>query len=252
MARITKTLAVTALAAAALFAAHGNASAQTRFCPTRESFFGTIQQRNGNTLIVRTPSGGSGTVVLQPQTTVNAHGYALRPGTYVGAYGCVTPNGVFHASELTLASDASLYQTQISGVVERIAGNRLWVREPARRTTGIWYVPDIDDFRVGQTVTGTGMMAANGEFYPQRINNASTAYVPEYNESSSRPSITLSGVVRRVMPGALMVWEPSRGTTGRWIVRNAQAFRVGENVVATGTENRRGDFYPYSVHIARM
>ena len=252
MARITKTLAVAALAGAALFAAHANASAQTRFCPARESFFGTIQQRNGNSLIVRTPSGGSATIMLESQTRVNSHGYALRPGTFVGAYGCVTPNGIFHASELTLAANASLYQTQISGVIQRVSGDRIWVREPARGTTGIWYVPDVDEFHVGQTVTGIGMIGANGEFYPQRINNASTAYVPEYNESSSRPSITLSGVVRRVMPGALIVWEPSHRTTGTWIVRNAQAFRVGESVVATGTENRRGDFYPYSIHVARL
>lgn len=197
--------------------------------------------------MLQTQNGGTGTVILDDGARVNAHGYSLRPGAFVGAYGCVTPNGIFHASEVTLAGDASLYATSITGTVQRKSSNVLYVYEPARRTTGVWYVPDIDDFNVGQSVTGIGMMGANGEFYPQQINNASTAFVPEGVAPGRRASITLSGIVRRVGNGTISVWEPSRRTTGTWFVRNSGRFRVGQRVVGTGTENRRGDFYPFSV-----
>ncbi len=247
MARFTTALAVGLLVGGSMLVATAPASALTRYCPTRESFFGTVQSAQGNTIILRTDDGRSGTVTIDNGARVDTHGYAMRPGTYVGAYGCLTPNGVFHASEVTLAANQSLYAQTITGVVRRKAGDRLFVYEPSRGTTGIWYVPDVDDFRVGETVTGTGMLAASGEFYPQSINNASTAYVPEMGPRPAPRSITLSGIVRRIVPGALIVWEPSRRTTGTWFVRNAGAFRVGESVIATGTENRRGDFYPFSV-----
>jgi hypothetical protein len=199
-------------------------------------------------MIVRTNNGHSGTIMLDNNASINAHGYAMRPGTFVGAFGCVSPNGVFHASEVTLAANQSLYSQTITGVVQRKSGDTLIVTEPARRTTGVWYVPDIDDFRVGQTVTGIGMMGGNGEFYPQSINGASTAFAPERSEQMPRrASITLTGVVKRVERGAIIVWEPTRRTTGTWFIRDAGRFRVGERVVGTGTENRRGDFYPSTI-----
>ena len=249
MARFSTALAAGLLLAGTAIVASAPASAQARFCPTRESFFGTVQSVQGRTLMVQTRSGGTGQIVLDDGARVNAHGFSMRPGTFVGAFGCVTPNGVFHASEVTLAGDAALFSTTISGTVQRKSGNVLYVFEPARRTTGLWFVPDIDDFHVGQAVTGIGMMGANGEFYPQQINNASTAFTPEGVAPSRRTSITLSGVVRRVGSGTISVWEPSRGTTGTWFVRNSLRFRVGQRVIGTGTENRRGDFYPFSVQV---
>jgi hypothetical protein len=250
MARITNALAAGLLLLGCTIAASAPASAQTRFCPTRESFFGTVQSVQGNTLIVQPANGHTGTVMIDNNARVNAHGYAMRPGMFVGAFGCVAPNGVFHASEVTLAASPSLYATTITGTVQRISGDQLFVTEPSRNTTGIWVVPDVDDFHVGMNVTGTGMMGSNGMFFPQTINNITTAFVPETTVTQTRsmhPTITLSGVVRRVEPGALIVWEPSRHETGTWIVHNTSSFRVGQNVVATGTENRRGDFYPYSI-----
>jgi hypothetical protein len=242
---ITASLVFIAAAAAMAGTASAQTASQTRYCPTRESFFGTIDRVQGNMITVVPASGHWGTVLIDNNTHLNAHGYALRPGTYIGAFGCVSPNGDFHASEVTLAANAGAYSQTISGVVRRISGDQLYVSEPARHTEGLWIVPDVDDFHVGQTVTGIGMMSASGAFYPQSINGASTAYVPT---GAQHPSITLSGIVRRVQAGALVVWEPARRTTGTWFVRNASAFHVGQNVTGTGTENRRGDFFPYSVH----
>lgn len=248
MARIPKLFAVGLLAAIAAVASHGTASAQARFCPTNESFFGNVQSVRGNVIMVRTDAGSTGTILLNPSTRINTHGFGLRPGMFVGAYGCVTPDGVFHPTQITLAADRARYSERISGVVERITPGVLFVRESSRGETGQWYVPNSNDFRIGQRITGVGMIGANGAFYPQSIDNLGLAYMPRpYQRNTS--SITLSGVVRRVMPGSLLVWEPSHGTTGTWIVRNARSFRVGQNVVATGTEDRRGNFYPYSVHL---
>jgi len=63
------------------------------------------------------------------------------------------------------------------------------------------------------------------------------------------PAITLSGVVQRVGTHTLDVWEPARHTSGTWVVGNAGAFRSGERVTGTGTEDRFGHFYPRSVSI---
>ncbi len=210
--------------------------------------FGTIERVQGNDLIVRGQRGRWVTVMLDAAHRTYAHGYTVRPGIFVGAYGCATPNGVFHASQIALAADSSLYHQTISGTVQRISGDRLMVREPSRRTAAVWYVPDIDDFHVGQAVTGIGMLGANGEFYPQSINGASTAYSPG-DQPVRRTSITLRGVVQRIRPGVLYVWEPAYRTTSTWFVRNSAAFRVGQNVVGTGTENTRGDFFPRTVRI---
>lgn len=239
----------THLLAAGLLAAGAALSltvtAQAATCPTRESFFGTVQRVQGNTIIVRANNGHWGTVMLDGGARVNTNGYSLRPGAYVGAYGCVTPNGIFHASQITLARNASFYNRTISGVVQRVESGRLVVNEPAQRTTGYWYVPDTDEFHAGMNVTGSGMLASNGAFYPQTVNGRSVAADLD-SGTQAAGTITLQGRVQKVMPGKLIVWEPSRRTSGTWIVSNAVAFRVGQTVTATGTL-RNGYFYPSSI-----
>ncbi|HLI96670.1 MAG TPA: hypothetical protein VKT72_11370 [Candidatus Baltobacteraceae bacterium] len=231
-------------AAMALFARPASAAP---LCPTGESFFGSIVRVSGNMLTVRTASSHWADVRIESDARINTNGTSMRPGMYVGAYGCVEPGGVFSASEITLSTDQAAYREHLTGTVRRIETGKLLVAETGYGY-GQWYVPDIDDFHVGQSVSATGMRGANGAFYPQTINGRTVAYDTDY-ASAPRSSITLNGTVRRVNGNSIIVWEPSDHTTGTWIVRNPSRFRVGERVSATGTENGHGDFYVQEITI---
>jgi hypothetical protein len=244
MGRFFNTIASAALAGGVALSAGTPASAA--YCSSSQSFFGVIQRMNGNMLTVSTDRGRWATVRIEPGARVNTNGMALRPGAFIGAYGCVAPGGVFDASEVTLSASRGGYNESLSGVVERVASNRLTVRQSGRGY-GTWYVADADRFSVGQQISGTGMLGANGVFYPQTIDGQNVAYIPESSGPVSSGTITLSGVVRRVGSGSLVVWEPSHGTTGTWIVRDAGRFRVGQRLVARGTEDRSGRFYPVEI-----
>lgn len=245
MARTPNLLAAGLLAAGGMLAAVP-LTAHAANCPTGESYFGTIERVQGNTLTVRGNNGHWGTVRIDSGAKMNTNGFNLRPGTYVGLYGCVTPGGVFHASEVTLARDQRLYSETISGVVRRVESGRLLVSEPSHHTTALWYTPDADDYRAGQSVTGTGMIAASGAFYPRTMNNHMVTADLDNGSGAQTATVTLQGQVRKVEPGKIIVWEPANHTTGTWIVTNATAFRVGETVRATGTEHN-GYFYPTSI-----
>ena len=252
MAIIRKLGFITAAALAGTVLTAAAASAAP-FCPTMQSFFGTVQSVNGRMLTVQTPSGHTADVTVESGAHVNSNGYTLRPGMYVGAFGCVTPNGVFHANEITLATNQSRYNEQISGVVQRIQSGRLIVRETTG-STAIWYVPDTDEFHVGQTVTGTGMIGATGAFYPQMVDGHATAYDTDTTSSTTMAStntVTLSGTVQRVGTSSLTVWEPASRHSAVWVgVTNAELhFRVGQRVTATGREDRRGTFYVQRITI---
>lgn len=239
-------IASLALAASAALGATASAAP---YCPSSESFFGTIERVNGNMLTVRTPSGHWADVRINSSARVNTNGGSIRPGAYLGAYGCVAPGGVFDASEVTLSNSQSGYNERLSGVVRRVEGNGRVIVAENGRGEGTWYVPDTDEFHVGQSVDATGMLGANGAFYPQTINGSSSAYDTDYT-SAPRNTITLSGTVRRVNGNSIVVRETSPATTGTWIVPNAAGrFHVGERVSATGTEDRSGRFYVQKITI---
>lgn len=245
MGRLYLTFAAAAIAAVAVFTTHASAAT----CPKNESFFGVIQRVNGNMLTVSTDQNRWADIRIAPDARVNRNGTALRPGTFVGAYGCVTPGGVFNASEVTLAPSHAMYHETLSGTVERVASDRLTVRQNGHGF-GVWFVPDADQFRVGQQVTAVGMVGANGVFYPQSINDQDVGFEPVASSApSTSGTIMLTGVVRSVRSGELIVWEPSHNTTGTWIVRDADRFHVGQHVVARGTEDRTGHFYPVNITI---
>lgn len=235
-----------ALAGSILTAAAASAAPQ---CPVNQSFFGTIQRVNGTMLTVRTPSNHWAAVAIDSGAQIHTNGNTLRPGRYVGLYGCVTPNGVFHANEVTLANGPSGYNERLSGVVQRIESGRLIVRE-TNGSTGTWYVPDVGEFHVGQTVSAIGMLSGNGSFYPQSVNGQNIAYDTDLTAPpAAGNTITLSGTVQRVGTHTLLVWEPSSRHSATWIVSNAGRFRKGERVWATGTEDRRGHFYVREITI---
>lgn len=236
-------LTTVAAAALGLFASTASALAQ---CPNNQSFFGTIQRVNGDLLTVRTADNRWADVRIDRNAQVNTNGQQLRPGMNVGAYGCVTPNGVFHASEVSLSGNANGNRETLTGTIDRVQSGRLMVHE-TNGEYATWYVPDSDRFRVGQRITGVGMVAGNGVFYPQTINGQGYTHEPVgYDE---RGSVTLRGVIQRITADTLVVWEPSRNTTGEWVVSHPYNYRVGERVIGRGTEDTRGHFYPESVNI---
>lgn len=239
-------LTTAAAAALGIFASTASALAQ---CPNNQSFFGTIQRVSGDTLTVRTADNRWADVRLDRGAKVNANGMQLQQGAYVGAYGCVTPDGVFHASQVTLANSASSYGERLTGTVQRVESGRLIVRQ-SNGTWGTWYVPNSGQFSVGQRITGVGMVSASGVFYPQSINGQGMAYTPDNDrDRDHRNTITLTGVVQRITASTIVVWEPSRKTTGEWVVSHPHNYRVGQKVTARGTEDTKGHFYPESVSI---
>ncbi|HET9096450.1 MAG TPA: hypothetical protein VFN37_07295 [Candidatus Baltobacteraceae bacterium] len=248
MVKISKPALITSLAFAGTILTAAIASAAPN-CPVNESFFGTVQRVNGNMLTVRTLTNHWADVSIDSGAQVHTNGNALRPGAYVGLYGCVTPNGVFHASEVTLANNPNGYNERISGVVQRVESGRLIVHE-TNGATGAWYVPDVDEFHIGQSVSAIGMLAGNGSFYPQSVDGRSVAYDTDVTaQPSAGNTVTLSGTVQRVGSHTLLVWEPSSRHSATWIVPNAGRFRTGERVSATGTEDRRGHFYVHEITI---
>ena len=218
-------------------------------CPASVSFFGTVERVQGNQLTVRTPTGHWALVRLESGARVNANGYRLRPGAYIGAYGCVAASGVFDANEVTLSSGRSRYSERLTGVVQRVRNGSLVVRE-SNGQYGTWYTADSEDFRDGQAVSGVGMLGSNGTFYPQSIDGRTVAYDTDRTAAPGERSIVLSGTVQRVSAGnAIVVWEPSRHTSGTWIVGDAGRFHAGERVTATGTQGPSGRFYVQRITI---
>ncbi|MGZ3497460.1 MAG: hypothetical protein ACXVAM_14910 [Vulcanimicrobiaceae bacterium] len=227
-------------------AATAAASAKPPACPERGSIFGTIDRINGDDVHIVGDRNGDDHVIVR-DAKIHRNGLALRPGVFVGAFGCQNGN-VFIASEITLAPNADeygLYSAQIpeetlSGKVVRVEPGRLYVEEPSRGTIGIWYVADATAHRVGEPVTGIGRDGPNGAFYPRSINGGAV----RSQVSGSGRSVTLSGIVTRVEDGKLDVLEPGYHTAGLWITTYASRFHVGQHVTGTGTEDHRGDFYP--------
>jgi hypothetical protein len=178
MARLNTAIIFPALIGAALL----SAAPASALCPAHESLYGTIQRVNGNEVIVQPTTGHWGAIDIR-SAKMNANGNQLKPGTYLGAYGCVDKNGMFKADEVTLAANAAAYpRTQYGG--------------------------------------------SNGT--PER-------------------SVTLSGTIQKIESNAIVVWEPGARHSGTWIVKNPTQFHVGQRVTGTGTEDHRGNFYPYQV-----
>lgn len=231
-------------------AALASTASAAPYCPASESFVGTIQRVNGSMLTVRTPNGHWADVRIESGARMNTNGTALRPGVYVGAYGCVTPNGVFNANEITLSPNQAAYNEQLSGVVQKVQSDRLIVRE-TNGQYGAWYVPDTDGFRVGQTISATGMRSPNGSFYPHTINNRYVGYDTDTTTAPAVQAITLTGTVQRIGSNTIVVWEPSAHRSGTWVLNNTSTsrFHVGERVSARGTEDRSGRFYVQQITI---
>ncbi|HEV3154779.1 MAG TPA: hypothetical protein VGZ02_13315 [Candidatus Baltobacteraceae bacterium] len=131
----------------------------------------------------------------------------------------------------------------LSGVVQHIWPHSLDVWEPAQHTSGTWFVANPNQFRIGERITGTGTENTRGDFYPSSI---SVVAMPSTN------TITLTGTVQRIGPNSVYVWQNATGHTAQWIVWNPSRFQIGERITASGTEDRAGQFFPYTVRVIGM
>lgn len=222
MARFTNFLGA-ALLAGSLAASASAASAQTAI-----TLSGTVQRVGAHLIAVwenRRSTTGEW-IVSNPS--------AFRAGEYVVGTGTEDQAGHFYPRRVHIAGTPSA--VSLSGVVQRVGPNWIDVWENGHNETGQWIVSNAPGYRVGQTVTGWGTEDRFGNFFPQRI---SVGAVPT--------TVTLRGTVQRVGTHMIAVWEPSRRTTGDWIVAHAGQFRVGERVAANGTVDSHGDFFPRNI-----
>ena len=141
---------------------------------------------------------------------------------------------------MTVSANAQPGSITLTGTVQRVGTRTLDVWEYGPRESGTWMVGNAGAFRAGQEISGTGTEDRRGHFYPSRV-----TVIAMQNPNT----IVLRGTVQRVGTHTLAVWESGRHETGTWIVPNAGAYRVGERVSASGTEDRYGHFYPNSISI---
>jgi hypothetical protein len=115
------------------------------YCPDQISIFGNILAVRGNVMTVHTTSNIGDIHVQMNRPELNAHGLQVRPGVFVGVYGCLRPGGqLFDADEVTLATSADAYaayqrpERSYDGTVTMVettrveiqtsAGGKLWVK----------------------------------------------------------------------------------------------------------------------------
>jgi len=138
----------------------------------------------------------------------------------------------------------------VFGTIQSVQGNLVTLRGAQGQTATVLVGEDAQmnthgyQMRPGTFARMYGCVE-NGMLHATQVNLAANS--AGYYES--REPITRSGVVRRVSDRAIYVWVPEYRTEMTWIVNNGDRFRDGERVVAQGTENTRGDFFPSSIRV---
>ncbi len=189
---------------------------------------GTVQSIGAHTIAVwENARGETGEWVL-------SNPGAYHSGEYVVGVGTEDRSGRFYPRRVRVAGNPSTIS--LSGVVQRVGTNTIAVWENGVNETGEWIVANASGYRPGQIVTGWGTEDRFGHFFPQRV---AVGAVPN--------TVTLSGTVQRIGTHTIAVWEPSRHTTGEWVVADAGQFRIGQRIAAHGTIDGHGNFYPTSI-----
>lgn len=162
------------LSLAALCAAAPAVARADVYCPQQISIFGAVDSVNGNEMTVNTTSNIGHIHVIMNRPTMNTHGLQLRPGVFVGVYGCLQQGGrAFDADEVTLAPSSNAYNnyerperiyqgriTQVGngGIRIAVSGGTLWVQTSA------------GGFRNGQNVHVRGYFDPyTGKFMGSRV-----------------------------------------------------------------------------------
>lgn len=187
---------------------------------------------------------------------VNARGLALRPGIFVGAYGCYGSNEhEFNASQITLAPSQAAYNDRDSdrntagaadidachvslfGTITSLRGQNGFMLQPQRGSTGTVLV-DYRSARInanGLTIRPGvfaglyGCVERDGQvFKPNEVTLATSAAA--YTQANR--TVTLAGTVDEVNRGWIGV--RSRYTGHIHVYTSQTGFRMGERVEVRG------------------
>lgn len=168
----TAFLASCSLLAALAFAPPAIAADRdTSYCPHETSLFGNVISVTPKFFDVQSVGGDEGKVRIYGNgARLHDNGLSVRPGVFVGAYGCYDHHDYFRASELTLSTNANTYNgyrryvTTITGVVTSLQGNRVLVQTNGR-SGKVWVYNNTAPLQVGERVAFRGSFdPANSAF----------------------------------------------------------------------------------------
>jgi hypothetical protein len=147
-----------------------SANAAVGLCPATTSLYGTVQSVRGNDVLVKTGQHGYEHFLVQG-ADLDTNGLRLRPGIFIGAFGCSADNfRTFRAVRATLAYSAATYpsrtrhQQVLTGTVVQLQGSRLLVQTGEPYGLVHVYKLDTDDVRAGQRISLTGAFNPDGSF----------------------------------------------------------------------------------------
>ena len=143
------------------------------FCPNETVQFGTINSVHGDDIFIE----GSGFYghedIIDNHAVINHNGLTLRPGVFVGAFGCFESERMFRASEITLATSESTFPhgarhiEEIEGRVLHVMSGRLQIQ--SGRVHGLVTINTSFVASVGQAVSATGFFNTDGTFDASKV-----------------------------------------------------------------------------------
>ncbi len=146
------------------------AHAANGVCPTGTSLFGAVREVHGKTLLVKTIGARGFETIRTDDATIHYDGLTLRPGIFVGAYGCFTPDfRRFDASEVTLSTDAAGYPSKhhtetLMGVVRSIGTGTILVDTGLPHGHVTIRTSSTDRIKVGDRIQATGSFRPDETF----------------------------------------------------------------------------------------
>lgn len=258
---IRRLLLGSALAAAAAWLvpfspAIGTAVAQTPTCHV--SLTGTVTAvMSSSEFSMHSTNSGVGNIHIYTNgARINTNGQSLRPGVYVGVYGCYGPGRRFlNASEVTLAASQSAYNDRdtdrdtiasadvdschvsIFGTVSSVRGPNAFMLQPLRSSLGAIYV-DYRSARInanGQSIRPGvfaglyGCVEQDGRvFKPNEVTLAAS----ESSYASANHVVTLTGTVDEVGRGWIGVRTRYEGHIH--VYTSQTGIRTGQTVSIRG------------------
>jgi hypothetical protein len=132
------------------------------YCPAHTSIFGTVASVGNETMTIRTTSHFGYIHVIMHRPLTNSHGLTLRPGVFVGVYGCLQNDArAFDSTELTLANSAQEYAAydrtprSIDGRITAVQNGRINVTNEDGHGS-MWIATSQGGLRPGDRVHVTG------------------------------------------------------------------------------------------------
>ncbi|MDP9023826.1 MAG: hypothetical protein M3N13_00440, partial [Candidatus Eremiobacteraeota bacterium] len=202
-------LLLPALAGLLISIAPAVASAADTFCPTRSSVYGTVASVKGDTMTIQTHKEEGFVPVRFRGADINYRGLALRPGVYVGVFGCMVQRDRYFAGEqLTLATSAETYpgrhdtdagMTTIEGRIDAVRGGRVLI-DSNQGHGNVWVQTNRDDLRAGQLVRAHGRFTDDNRSFV-----ADTITIVSGDRNDNGGMVTIQGRIDAVRSGRVLI-----------------------------------------------